>query len=63
MVKKRTGYSHGKIVPTPHADIYAFKKYGGGKEYIRKKGSTMGEKRKTPAGKAKGQRPPGGWTA
>ena len=52
-----------KTIPTPHADIYKYVTKSGeiGQDVpFRRKGSTMGEKRKTPADRAR--RPKGGWT-
>jgi len=57
MVKKRTGYKHGKWVqePVPHADIKKYVDRGTGKEdtrgkRVRKEGSTL--EFKNPKGRA-----------
>ena len=73
MVKKRTGYKHGKWVqePVPHADIEKYVDKQTGKEdvgkpgtRVRKTGSTMEFKKPAKRmGRAAAPRPKGGWTS
>ena len=75
MVKKRTGFKHGKWVrsPNPHVDVDKYVDKQTGKEdddkpgsRLRKEGSTMEFKKpRRSAGSSAGRaaRPKGGWTA